>query len=34
LENKSGLRFSTQHLWRVVKRLGFRLKKSRSSAPG
>ena len=31
LENKSGLRFSTQHLWRVVKRLGFRLKKSRST---
>jgi transposase len=29
LENKAGLRFSTQHLWRVVKRLGFRLKKSR-----
>jgi transposase len=31
LENKSGLRFSTQHLWRVVKRLGFRLKKSHST---
>ncbi len=31
LENTSGLRFSTQHLWRVVKRLGFRLKKSRST---
>jgi len=31
LENKTGLRFSTQHLWRVVKRLGFRLKKSRST---
>jgi transposase len=30
LENKSGLRFSTQHLWRVLKRMGFRLKKSRS----
>jgi putative transposase len=30
LEKKTGLRFSTQHLWRVVKRLGFRLKKSRS----
>lgn len=29
LENKTGLRVSTQHLWRVVKRLGFRLKKSR-----
>jgi transposase len=28
LENKSGLRFSTQHLWRVLKRMGFRLKKS------
>ncbi len=28
LENKTGLRVSTQHLWRVVKRLGFRLKKS------
>ena len=27
LENKTGLRVSTQHLWRVVKRLGFRLKK-------
>jgi transposase len=27
LENKTGLRMSTQHLWRVVKRLGFRLKK-------
>ena len=31
LERKSGLRFSTQHLWRVVKRMGFRLKKSRST---
>jgi len=31
LEHKSGLRFSTQHLWRVVKRLGFRLKKSHST---
>ncbi len=31
LESKSGLRFSTQHLWRVVKRMGFRLKKSRST---
>jgi transposase len=31
LENKTGLRVSTQHLWRVVKRLGFRLKKSRST---
>lgn len=30
LENKSGLHFSTQHLWRVLKRMGFRLKKSRS----
>ena len=28
LENKTGLRVSTQHLWRVVKRMGFRLKKS------
>ena len=27
LEGKTGLRVSTQHLWRVVKRLGFRLKK-------
>jgi len=27
LENKTGLRVSTQHLWRVVKRMGFRLKK-------
>ena len=25
------LRVSTQHLWRVVKRLGFRLKKSHST---
>jgi transposase len=31
LENKTGLRVSTQHLWRVVKRLGFRLKKSHST---
>jgi transposase len=31
LEKKSGLRFSTQHLWRVLKRMGFRLKKSRST---
>ena len=31
LENKTGLHISTQHLWRVVKRLGFRLKKSRST---
>ena len=31
LESKTGLRVSTQHLWRVVKRLGFRLKKSRST---
>jgi transposase len=30
LENKSSLHFSTQHLWRVLKRMGFRLKKSRS----
>ncbi|MGH9344805.1 MAG: winged helix-turn-helix domain-containing protein [Terriglobia bacterium] len=29
LKSKSGLRFSTQHLWRVLKRMGFRLKKSR-----
>lgn len=29
--NKSGLQFSTQHLWRVLKRMGFRLKKSRST---
>jgi transposase len=27
LERKTGLQVSTQHLWRVVKRLGFRLKK-------
>jgi len=27
LESKTGLRVSTQHLWRVVKRLGFRLEK-------
>jgi len=31
LENRTGLRVSTQHLWRVVKRLGFRLKKSHST---
>ena len=31
LETKTGLRVSTQHLWRVVRRLGFRLKKSRST---
>jgi transposase len=31
LESKTGLRVSTQHLWRVVKRLGFRLKKSHST---
>ena len=31
LSNKSGLHFSTQHLWRVLKRMGFRLKKSRST---
>jgi transposase len=31
LENKTGLRFSTQHLWRVVKRMGFRLNKSHST---
>jgi transposase len=31
LENKTGLRVSTQHLWRVVKRMGFRLKKSHST---
>jgi transposase len=31
LENKTGLRVSTQHLWRVVRRLGFRLKKSHST---
>ena len=31
LENKTGLRLSTQHLWRVVKRMGFRLKKSHST---
>jgi transposase len=31
LEHKTGLRVSTQHLWRVVKRLGFRLKKSHST---
>src|ERR1035437_1188412 len=30
LAQKSGLHFSTQHLWRVVKRMGFRLKKSHS----
>lgn len=31
LESKTGVRVSTQHLWRVVKRLGFRLKKSHST---
>jgi hypothetical protein len=31
LEKESGLHFSTQHLWRVLKRMGFRLKKSRST---
>lgn len=31
LASKTGLRFSTQHLWRVVKRMGFRLKKSHST---
>jgi transposase len=31
LESKTSLRVSTQHLWRVVKRLGFRLKKSHST---
>ena len=31
LEHKTGLRVSTQHLWRVVKRMGFRLKKSHST---
>ena len=30
-ENKSGLHVSTQHLWRILKRMGFRLKKSRST---
>lgn len=31
LEKKSGLHVSTQHIWRVLKRMGFRLKKSRST---
>jgi transposase len=31
LETQSGLRVSTQHLWRVLKRMGFRLKKSHST---
>lgn len=31
LEKKSGLHVSTQHLWRVLKRIGFRLKKSHST---
>src|ERR1039458_9003144 len=31
LEKQSGIRVSTQHLWRVVKRMGFRLKKSHST---
>jgi transposase len=33
LENRSSLRISKQHLWRVLKRMGFRLKRSRST-PG
>ena len=33
LEKQAGIRFSTQHLWRVVKRMGFRLKKSHSTRP-
>lgn len=32
-EQWHGLGFSTQHLWRVLKRLGVRLKKSRSMPP-
>ena len=31
LQKKSGRGFSTQHLWRVLKRLGFRLKRSHST---
>lgn len=31
LEKQSGRRFSTHHLWRVLKRMNFRLKKSRST---
>ena len=31
LKERSGLSVSTQHLWRVVKRLGFRLKRSHST---
>src|SRR5208337_1644174 len=31
LKKKSGLGCSTQHLWRVLKRMGFRLKKSHST---
>ncbi len=31
LEQRGAGRFSTQHLWRVVRRLGFRLKKSHST---
>lgn len=33
LEKSSGQRFSPQHLWRVLRRMGFRLKKSRSMPP-
>ena len=31
LQKKSGLGCSTQHLWRVLQRMGFRLKKSHST---
>jgi len=31
MEKYSGLWISTQHLWRVLRRLGFRLKKSHST---
>ena len=33
LENRTGLRFCPARLWTVVRQLGFRLKKSRSTPP-
>jgi len=30
MEKQTGVHFSTQHLWRVLKRMNFRLKKSHS----
>lgn len=34
VEKRTGLRFCTSRLWLVVRQMGFRLKKSPSSAPG